>query len=227
LIDNADHMPRPRAVPYYPAFLDLCGRRVVVVGGGAIATAKVRGLLACRPSPLVVIAPRVSQHIQLLAEAGQLTWLNRAYQQGDLAGADLAFGASDDRALNARVAVEARQLGIPVLAVDDVDNCDFIAPAVVRRGDVVVAISTGGRSPAMARRAREELDSLIPPDWGELLEVAAAARNRLGSDRKRVPADAWQAALGATDLRRLVTSGRTEQAIEHLLSQLELEPVHG
>jgi siroheme synthase-like protein len=225
LIDNADHMPRPRAVPYYPAFLDLCDRRVVVVGGGAIATAKVRGLLACRPSPLVVIAPRVTAELGRLAEAGQLTWLQRAYQAGDLVGADLAFGASDDRALNAMVATEARQLGIPVLAVDDADNCDFIAPAVVRRGEVVVAISTGGRSPAMARRAREELEKLMPPDWGELLEVAAAARERLGSDRKRVPAESWQAALGATDLRRLVIAGATEQAIEHLLGQLE--PVHG
>jgi precorrin-2 dehydrogenase / sirohydrochlorin ferrochelatase len=218
-------MPRRRTVPYYPAFLDLCDRRVVVVGGGAIATGKVHGLLECRPSPLVVIAPRVSHAIRLLAEAGLLSWLQRQYQPGDLAGADLAFGASDDRALNARVASDARQLGIPVLAVDDVDNCDFIAPAVVRRGDVVVAISTGGRSPAMARRAREELERLVPPDWGELLEVAAAARERLGSDRKRVPAETWQAALRATDLRRLVVAGQTEQAIQHLLGQLE--PVHG
>jgi hypothetical protein len=95
----------------------------------------------------------------------------------------------------------------------------------VRRGDVVVAISTGGRSPAMARRAREELERIVPPDWGELLEVAAAARERLGSGRARVPAAAWQAALGATDLRRLVISGHIEEAIEHLLGQLE--PVHG
>ena len=141
-------------MPYYPAFLDLCSRRVVVVGGGAVATAKVRGLLECRPAPLVVIAP-----------------------------------------------------------------------ALVRRGDIVVAISTGGRSPAMARRAREELERIVPPDWGELLEVAAAARERLGSGRARVPAAAWQAALGATDLRRLVISGHIEEAIEHLLGQLE--PVHG
>ena len=217
-------MPRPRSVPYYPAFLDLCSRRVVVVGGGAVATAKVRGLLECQPA-LVVIAPRVSAELHQLAEAGEVSWIPRAYQPGDLAGADLAFAASDDRALNARVASEARQLGIPVLTVDDVDNCDFIAPAVVRRGDVVVAISTGGRSPAMARRAREELERIVPPDWGELLEVAAAARERLGSGRARVPAAAWQAALGATDLRRLVISGHIEEAIEHLLGQLE--PVHG
>jgi precorrin-2 dehydrogenase / sirohydrochlorin ferrochelatase len=89
----------------------------------------------------------------------------------------------------------------------------------------VVAISTGGRSPAMARRARQELERLIPPDWGQLLEVAAAARQKLGANRARVPAEAWQAALGETDLRRLVLAGQTEQAVEHLLERLE--PAHG
>src|SRR5919202_4201253 len=193
-------MARPRAVPYYPAFLDLCARRGVVVGGGEIATAKVRGLVACRPRPLVVVASRLSAEIQQRVAAGEVTWIAREYQPGDLAGADLAFGASDDRGVNAAVAAEARERGVPVLAVDDVDNCDFIAPALVRRGDVVVAISTGGRSPAMARRAREELERLIPCDWGELLEVAAAARQQLGPDRARVSAQAWQAALAGPDL---------------------------
>jgi precorrin-2 dehydrogenase / sirohydrochlorin ferrochelatase len=212
-------MPRPRAVPYYPAFLDLCGKHVVVVGGGEVATGKVRGLLGCRPWPLVVIAPQVSEEIRLLACADRLTWLARGYQPGDLAGADLAFGASNGRALNARVAAEARQRGIPVLAVDDVENCDFIAPAVVRRGDVQVAISTGGRSPAMARRAREELERVIPQEWGRLLEVAAAARERLGPERARVPAAAWQAAL-----RDGAEVGETlDSAVERLLARLRVE----
>ena len=218
-------MPRPRSVPYYPAFLDVCNKRVMLVGGGVVATGKLRGLLECRASPLVVIAPQATPEIRQWARAGDVCWHARAYSEGDLAGADLAFGASDDRAVNARVAAEARRRGIPVLAVDDVDNCDFIAPALVRRGDVVIAISTGGRSPAMARRAREELERLIPPDWGQLLEVAAAAREKLGANRARVPAEAWQAALGEIDLRRLVLAGETEQAIEHLLERLE--PAHG
>jgi siroheme synthase-like protein len=214
-------MGRPRSVAYYPAFLDLCDKHVVVVGGGEVATGKVRGLVDCRPRPLVVIAPLASTEIRERAAAGQLIWLARAYRPGDLEGADLAFGASDDRVVNAAVAAEARQRGVPVLAVDDVDNCDFIAPALVRRGDVVVAISTGGRSPAMARRAREELERLIPPHWGGLLEVAAAAREKLGPERARVPAAAWQAALDqGEELGRLVASGQTEQAVERLLARL-------
>ena len=102
----------------------------------------------------VVVAPRASAGIQSAALAGSLVWLQRGYQPDDLDGASLVFGASDDRDLNARVAADARARGILVLAVDDVPNCDFIAPALVRRGELTIAISTAGRSPAMARGIR-------------------------------------------------------------------------
>src|SRR4051794_5590915 len=139
-------MPRTQAadrrVPYFAAFLDLLHKKVVVVGGGRVASTKVRALLPCQPQPFVVVAPRATPAIQRAAAAGQLVWHPREYASADLDAAELVFGASDDRLLNARVAADARTLGIPVLAVDDVPNCDFIAPAVVRRGDVTVAIST-------------------------------------------------------------------------------------
>src|SRR5205814_2167233 len=112
------------------AFLDLRRKRVVVVGGGEIATGKVRGLLPCGPDPLIVVAPKASDEIQEAARAGQIEWLARPYRDGDLAGAAVCFAATDDRALNAVVAAEARRIGALVLAVDDVPNCDFIAPAI-------------------------------------------------------------------------------------------------
>jgi len=170
---------------------------VVVVGGGAIATGKVDGLLPVGPEPLVVIAPRVSRRIRRAAEAGQLEWLARPYAEGDLAGADYVFGATDDRELNARVAAEARRLGIPVLAVDDVPNCDFIAPSLVKRGNLTIATSTGGRSPAMARWMRERLDEMVPEHWATLLEIAAATRDELGEARRQIPSERWQEALNA------------------------------
>ena len=168
-ISPADH-----GLPYFAAFLDLLRKKVVVVGGGKVATTKIRALLPCGPKPLVVVAPQVSTFIRRAAEAGQLDWRPRGYAAHDLHDAALAFGATDDRALNAQVAADARRLGVAVLAVDDVPNCDFIAPALVRRGDVTVAISTGGRSPALARRTRERLERALPASWGDVLEVAAA-----------------------------------------------------
>jgi uroporphyrin-III C-methyltransferase/precorrin-2 dehydrogenase/sirohydrochlorin ferrochelatase len=209
-----------RGVPYFATFLDLLHKRVVVVGGGKVATTKVRALLPCRPAPLIVVAPRASAFIRRAAAAGDLEWRPRAYAADDLAQAALAFGATDDRALNARVAGDARALGVPVLAVDDVPNCDFIAPALVRRGDVTVAISTGGRSPAMARRTRERLERALPAFWGDLLEVAAAARDRLGETKSLIEPDRWQTALDG-EVERLTAAGALAAATDSLLSNLE------
>ena len=209
-----------RGVPYFATFLDLLNKRVVVVGGGKVATTKVRALLPCRPAPLIVVAPRASAFIRRAAEAGDLEWYQRDYAAGDVAHAALAFGATDDRALNAHVASDARGLNVPVLAVDDVPNCDFIAPALVRRGDVTVAISTGGRSPAMARRTRERLERALPAFWGDLLEVAAAARDRLGATRSLIDPDRWQAVLGG-DVERLTEAGALDEATDTLLANLE------
>src|SRR6266536_532913 len=169
-------------IPYFPAFLDLVRRRVVVVGGGQVATTKVSALLPCQPAPLLVVAPHASAFI-------------REHQASDLDGAEYVFAATDDRALNARVAADARARKIPVLAVDDVPNCDFIAPAIVRRGDVVIAISTGGRSPATARRVREHLDRTLPAWWGDLLDVAAATRQDLRQTGATLTPDEWQGLL--------------------------------
>jgi uroporphyrin-III C-methyltransferase len=215
-------MPRTdqdRRFPYYPAFLDLRHKRVVVVGAGVIATGKVRGLLPCGPEPLVVVAPEASKFVEQAARAQRLVWVRRPYQDGDLADADVCFAATDDRMLNARVAEEARRRRIPVLAVDDVPNCDFIAPSIVTRGDLIVATSTGGRSPAFARWVRERFDELIPPHWGDLLDVVATARERLGPERAHVPPDQWLAAIDDR-LEHQVQSGDKAGALELLLERL-------
>lgn len=211
---NAD-----RGCAYYPAFLDLCHKRVVIVGAGEVATGKATGVLPCGAEPLVVIAPAATDVIRAEAGAGALEWIKRPYRAGDVAGAAVAFAATNDRALNAEVAAEARALGIPVLAVDDVPNCDFVAPAVVRRGDLVVAVSTGGRSPALAHRARLWIEEMLPTHWGDLLDVAAAVRTRLGEHGRRVPAESWQSALD-TSLEDLVENGHLGEAEERLFTHL-------
>jgi len=208
-----------RQYDYYPAFLDLVRKRVVVVGGGEIATGKVRGLLSCGVDPLVVIAPEVSPLIAEHAARRSVQWHARPYEYGDLAGADLAFAATDDRAANAIVACEARERGIPVLAVDDIPNCDFIAPAIVKRDHLTVAISTNGHSPALASHLRRTLEAVVSPEWGDLLVVAAEVRKRLGPDRARVSPAAWQAALD-DEIKRLVWAGDLETATEYLFAQL-------
>ena len=204
---------------YYPAFIDIQGKRVLVVGGGHIALGKVEGLVHCGPEAVVVVAPEIGEPILRIAASHPEVQLHyREYQPGDVDGSILVFAATDDRPANQIVANHARAQGIPVLAVDDTDYCDFIAPAIVRRGDMVIAISTAGGSPAMARRAREKLDAMIPSYWGELLRVAATVRTRLGLARRAIPADHWQTSLDHVE--SLVAQGRHVEAEEELLNRL-------
>ncbi|MGC8837771.1 MAG: precorrin-2 dehydrogenase/sirohydrochlorin ferrochelatase family protein, partial [Anaerolineae bacterium] len=126
---------------FYPVMLRLQGQRCLVVGAGDVAARKVEALLACG-AEVVVVAPEVGEALQALAEAGQVTVHQRPFRPSDLSGCRLAIAATDRPEVNRAVAEEARKAGIWVNVVDEPTLCDFVAPAVVRRGPVVVAIST-------------------------------------------------------------------------------------
>ncbi len=140
--------------PYYPVFLDLRGRKVVVIGGGRVAARKVRGLVEAG-ARVTVIAPEVT------VDAAVERVVRRKYRRGDLRGAALAFAAADDRAVNRAVGEEARRRGIPVNVADRADECTFLVPARVRRGAVQIAISTGGTRPRLARELRERIEEAL------------------------------------------------------------------
>src|SRR5687768_14487914 len=165
---------------YYPVLLDLRGRTCVVIGGGTIATGKVEGLLEAG-ARVTVIAPRLSPALAALAEAGRVRHLARAYEPGDLAQAFLAVGATDDRAANAAVWEEAQARSLLFNAVDDVPHCNFIAPSILRQGDLIVAISTSGKAPALAVRLKEKLAPELGPEYAAFLELAGALREDLAT----------------------------------------------
>lgn len=165
---------------YYPIFLNLQGRRCVVIGGGHIAEGKVRGLLEAEAA-IIVIAPELTARLQGWVAEGRVGHLTRTYQPGDLAGAFLAISATDDREANARVWEEATARNIPVNVVDDTPHCNFIAPSILRRGDLTVAVSTGGKAPALAVRLREQLEQLIGDEHARFLELAGTLREPLAA----------------------------------------------
>jgi len=204
---------------YYPVFLDLRDGSVLVVGGGPVAEGKVEGLLAAGAN-VTVVSPTVTPRLAGWVAAGRIEHLVRAYQPGDLAGRRLALVATDDPAVSGAVAAEGRERGIWVNAADEPARCDFILPAVIRRGRLVVAVSTGGASPAAARAIREELEGYLTEEHAMLVEVAADAREDL---RRRAvsPGPArWRGALDA-GLRRLIADKRYRQARARLARNLE------
>jgi siroheme synthase-like protein len=211
---------RPGALTrHYPVFLDLAGRPCVVIGGGAVAERKVEGLVAAG-AEVAVVSPELTAALAELAAAGRIRHVPRGYRRGDLAGFQLAFVATDDRGVNALVASEGHGRGVPVNAADDPEHCDFILPAVLRRGGVVIAVGTGGASPALAAVIRDEIARQITEEHAALLEIAAAARADLLATGTPASAAAWRAALRDPELRRLAREGASDDARQRLLSCL-------
>ncbi|HEV2439991.1 MAG TPA: bifunctional precorrin-2 dehydrogenase/sirohydrochlorin ferrochelatase [bacterium] len=165
---------------YYPAFLDLRDRPCTVIGGGALAAEKVRGLLEAG-ARVTVIAPVVADSLAALAEERRIVLHARPYRPGDLRGAFLAIAAGADPDTRAAIWREAGVERVVLNSVDDAAHCHFIAPAIHRRGDLVVAVSTAGKSPALAVRIRDRIADRIGPEYGALLELLGELRSEIAS----------------------------------------------
>lgn len=163
---------------YYPALLDLAGRLVLLVGGGQVAARKLASLMEAG-ARVRLVSPELSPETGRLAQGGEVELHRRGFEPSDLEGAWLAISATDDEKLNRAVARAAEAAGVFVNVVDVPPLCSFIVPAVVRRGELTVAVSTGGASPAAARRLRQRLESQLGPEWGPYLAILRAARRRL------------------------------------------------
>lgn len=203
---------------YFPILLDLGGRPCLVVGGGRVAERKVDGLLAAG-GRVTVVSPSLTDRLLAWAREGRVRHVAREYRDGDLDGFALAFVATDDGSVNEQVAREGRARGVWVNAADDPARSDFILPSVLRRGELVVAVATGGASPALSRAIREELEGYFTQDYAELVELVADVRRELRRQTRPRGWDAWRAALDGS-VRRLVAEGRREEARARLLSRL-------
>jgi precorrin-2 dehydrogenase / sirohydrochlorin ferrochelatase len=152
----------------FPIFLKLAARPCTVIGAGHLAESKIESLQAAN-AQITVIAPQASERIAELAASGELTWHQREYAEGDLEESFLVVAATNVPAVNRAVFREATEKGVLCNAVDDPPFCDFYFPSVVRRGDLQIAISTAGASPALAQRLRKELNAQLPLDLGDWL----------------------------------------------------------
>ena len=206
---------------YYPVFLNLAGKRCVIIGGGTIAQGKIGGLLQAGCS-ITVISPEATPGIQQAAQRGDITWLERTYRPGDLEGAFIGVAATNVWHVNREIFEEAERLGVLLNVVDDPDLCSFIAPSVVKREPVTLAISTGGASPALARKLRETLAHAKALEWADLADVLARARRIVKEKRVVIDPERWQCCI-TRDLLNMVQEGHSDEALDILLSQL-LDP---
>jgi siroheme synthase-like protein len=203
----------------YPVMLELAGRRCVVTGAQAIRESKVEGLLAAGADDVLVVEASVDRRFEGVAGV-RVEW--RAWRPGDLDGAFLAVASSSEAATRAAIAREARARGVLVNVMDDIPNCDWAAPAVVRRGALVVAIGTGGVSPALARLIRERLEAEFGEEWAEVLRVVGEVREETlpSLPDLSVRIRRWAEALDLDEAVGLVREGRGEELHARLRARL-------
>lgn len=201
----------------YAVNLDLGGRPVLVVGGGAVAARKVTGLLRAGAAVTVVAPEAVTE----IADDPDVRWFQRTYQRGEIASYRLGITATDDGEVNALVASDGETAGIFVNSADDPANCSFTLPAVARRGDIQLAISTNGRSPGLARWLRRRYERELSGGYDQLLDLLAETRTEAREAFGTSEVPGWDDALDA-DLLGLVRSGRIEESRAMLREALGL-----
>lgn len=211
---------------YYPVYIQLRNQPCVVIGGGKIAEGKVEGLLAVE-AQVTIISPELTPRLQALSNQKQITYIPRAYQPGDLAGAFLVICATDQADINHQVWQEASANRQLVNVVDDTPRCNFIAPSILRKGDLTIAISTSGKAPALAVRLKERLQREIGPEYERFLELAGELREPLA---KHIPDFETRKALWYelvdSDILDVLARGDEDSAKE-IISQVvgfEFEP---
>lgn len=163
---------------YYPVYLDMRGRKALVVGGGAVGSRKTHTLLRAG-ARVTLVSPQVTDALRSMAEAGRLTWHQRPYRSSDMAAMFLVFSATNDPDLNHRIEEDAGRHHVLCNYADQPERGHFILPSIVERGDLLVSISTSGRSPAVARGLRQDLEALLGEEYAPYLRLMGAIRERL------------------------------------------------
>lgn len=207
---------------YYPIYLNLKGRKCVVVGGGTVAERKVISLVEAG-GEVEVISPEITPKLAEMKSRGVIPHVEREYRPGDLKGAFLVVGATDDSRINSSVFREASSVDALVNIVDSPEDCNFIVPSVVRRGDLLISISTSGSCPALAKKVREDLEKTYGPEYADFLKLLKGFRNEVVR-RVKDPEQRKRALrrLLDSDALELLRAGETELLEERIKECMSL-----
>ena len=207
--------------PYYPIYLDIENRSVVIIGGGNVCARKAETMMKYG-ARVTVVSPQFTDEIEKWAGEGCLQLKRKKYAESDLEDASIVIASTDDEAVNTRVAADCRRRHIPVNVVDVTPLCEFIVPAIIERGSIQIAVSTGGRSPALARTLKEDLHRLVGPEYAEVndalgsLREAAKAKLPTDIDRKK-----FFDGIIAAGVLEMLRQGRRREAYQAIAGACE------
>ena len=207
--------------PYYPIYIDIEDRDVVIIGGGNVCARKAETMMKYG-ARVTIVSPEFTGEIEQWAREGKLALRRKPYDDGELCGAVLVIASTDDTAVNEQVAADCRRRKIPVNVVDVTPLCEFIVPAIIESGSIQIAVSTGGKSPAVARTLKEDLQRAIGPEYAEVNDVLATLRDGAKAtlptdvDRKR-----FFDGIIARGVLELLRQGRRAEAYQAIRSACE------
>ncbi len=211
--------------PYYPIFLDIEGRNVVIIGGGNVCARKAETMMNYG-ARVTVVSPEFTGEIEKWAADGCLQLRRKKYDENDLDGANIVIASTDDEGVNTKIATDCRKRRIPVNVVDVTHLCEFIVPAIIEKGSIQIAVSTGGRSPALARTLKEDLQRAIGPEYDEVNQALGSLRD---AAKKKLPTDVDRKrffdgiiAKGILDMLR---KGRRREAYETIARACDAEGI--
>jgi len=200
--------------PYYPIYIDIEDRSVLIVGGGTVCARKAETMMRYG-ARVTIVSPEITDEIAAWEQAGVLAVQRKMYAESDLEGASMVIASTDDQCVNARVARDCRRRRIPVNVVDVTHLCEFIVPAIIEKGSIQIAVSTGGKSPAIARTLREDLQRMIGPEYAEVNVLLGTLRK---SAKEVLPTDVDRKrffdSIIAAGILDLLREGRRREAFE-------------
>lgn len=203
--------------PYYPIFLDIEGRSVVIVGGGKVCARKAETMMNYG-ARVTIVSPEFTDEIETWAKEGYLEIRRKEYAESDLDGANIVIASTDDERVNTQVASDCRRRRIPVNVVDVTHLCEFIVPAIIEKGSIQIAVSTGGKSPALARTLKEDLVRSIGPEYDEVNQLLGSLR---AAAKKVLPTDGDRKrffdGIIAAGVLGMLRSGRRREAYETIV----------
>jgi siroheme synthase-like protein len=211
--------------PYYPIYLDIEERNVVIIGGGNVCARKAETMMKYG-ARVTVVSPELTDEIEQWARDGALAIKRKPYDANDLDGAHIVIASTDDQSVNEQIAADCRARRIPVNVVDVTPLCEFIVPAIIEKGSIQIAVSTGGKSPALARTLKEDLQRAIGPEYAEVNDVLGSLRD---GAKKVLPTDVDRKrffdGIIASGVLEMLRDGRRKQAYQVIADACNAEDV--